>query len=317
MPPPATPALGDATIRVVALAFDLVEDEIQNLDTLLAKSMQEPAVRAAISSALSNFISKRMASGAGTADMSEKDALEFFKTLQAGAGSKITDSVTQQIKNTPEYKRLEKALKDFESAAKSSPMGVWVSRNDKLLIVVGLALVVGGATGLYITKTGSGALDFAISQVTSKPLDIVHVGSFSLRGELLAFAPQTRTIGVALGATEKWQKVEVTVKLGVVAAGAQVQKIDGSMVVKTDDVTVSVTGTAAPAEKKINLGLSLGFNKGTMSNLTIGLGAVITDNNLSGGTVNAGFKTRVGEFGGTFQGDGKEHKALATWTVNF
>jgi len=54
-----------------------------------------------------------------------------------------------------------------------------------------------------------------------------------------------------------------------------------------------------------------------MANLNIGLGAVITDNNLSGASVNAALKTRVGEFGGTFQDDGKEVKGLATWTVKF
>ena len=319
MPPPAAPApsLGDATIRVIALAFDLAESEIQNLDTLLQKSLQDPAVKDAISSALTAFVAKRMASGAGTSNMSGKDALEFLQGLQAGAGSKITDSVSQQIKNSPEYKRLEKALEDFQSAAQSSPMGVWVSKNDKLLIVVGLALVLGGSAALYVTKTGSGALDFAIGRVVNKPLDIVHVGKFSLQGELLAFQPVTRTIGGALGATEKWQKVAVTVKLGVVASGTQVQKIDGSVVVKTDDVNVSDTGSAAPTRKKINLGLSLDFNKGSLSHLKVGVGAVITDNNLSGASVNAALKTPAGQFGGTVQGDGKEVKGLATWTVTF
>jgi hypothetical protein len=320
MPPPAAPApsLGDATIRVIALAFDLAESEIQNLDTLLQKSLNEdPRVRDAISSALSAFVSKRMASGAGTSNMSGKDALELVKALQAGAGSQIADSISRQIKDTPEYKRLENALGDLQNAAQSSPMGVWVSKNDKLLIVVGLALVLGGSAALYITKTGSGAFDFAIGQVVNKPLDIVHVGKFILQGQLLAFQPATRTIGAGLGATEKWQKVAVTVQIGVVAAGANVQKIDGSVVIKTDDVNVSVTGSATPAQKKINLGLSLGFNEGSLANLKVGIGAIITDNNLSGGAINAALKTQVGEFGGTVQEDGKEFKSLLTFTRRF
>jgi hypothetical protein len=134
---------------------------------------------------------------------------------------------------------------------------------------------------------------------------------------LLAFQPATRTIGAGLGATEKWQKVAVTVQIGVVAAGANVQKIDGSVVIKTDDVNVSVTGSVTPAQKKINLGLSLGFNEGSLANLKVGIGAIITDNNLSGGAINAALKTQVGEFGGTVQEDGKEFKSLLTFTRRF
>ncbi len=319
-PPTPAPSLGDATTQVVVLAFDLAGKELPNFDTLLANALQDDKVKEAVSSALSTFMFQRTAAG-GTTTMSAKDATDLVKALQNSAGSKVTDALTQQIKNSPEYKRLEDALSKFESAAKSSPMGVWVDRNQGVLIVVGLALVIGTSVALYVTKTGVGAVDFAFSQVTGKPLKIFKIGSLTVQGQLLAFQPATQTVGGGLVLTNQWDKLNVTVKLGVVAAGSQVQKVEGAVVVKSNDMSVSVTGTGDPTQKKFNLGLSVGVDRGPLTNLKLGLGAIITDDKFTGGTVNAGLKTRVGEFGLSGQDDrtgGRpEVKGMATWKVSF
>jgi hypothetical protein len=196
-------------------------------------------------------------------------------------------------------------------------MGVWVDRNQGILIVVGLALVVGGSAALYVTKTGGGAIDFAFSQVVGKPLQIFRVGTLTLQGQALAFQPGTRTLGGGLIVTNKWDKIEVSLKVGVVAAGPQVQKVEGAVVVKTPDAKVSVTGTGDPSQRKYNFGLSLEVEKGPAANLKIGVGAIITDDKVTGGSVTAGMKTRVGDFGLSGQGDNREVKGLATWTVTF
>jgi hypothetical protein len=318
-PPPTAPTqnVDDAAAQVVVLAFDLVGQELANLPTLLQNTMQDPKVKEAISSTLTTFISQRAATGSGTANMSAKDATDLLKALQSAAGPRLTDAATQQIKNTPEYKKLEQAFKNFETAAKTSPMGVWVDRNQGILIVVGLALVVGGSAALYVTKTGSGAIDFAFSQVVGKPLQIFRVGTLTLQGQALAFQPGTRTLGGGLIITNKWDKIDVSLKVGVVAAGPQVQKVEGAVVVKTPDAKVSVTGTGDPSQKKYNFGLSLEVERGPAANLKIGVGAIITDDKVTGGSVTAGMKTRVGDFGLSGQGDNREVKWLATWTVTF
>jgi hypothetical protein len=117
--------------------------------------------------------------------------------------------------------------------------------------------------------------------------------------------------------TNKWDKVAVSLKVGVVAAGPQVQKVEGAVVVKTPDATVSATGTGDPSQRKYNFGLSLEVEKGPAANLKIGVGAIVTGDKVTGGSVTAGMKTRVGEFGLGGQSDSKEVKALATWTVTF
>ena len=314
---PSTPSVDDAANQVVVLAFDLVGQELPNLPTLLQNAMQDPKVKEAISSTLTTFISQRAATGSGTTNMSAKDATDLLKALQNTAGPRLTDAATQQIKNTPEYKKLEQAFKNFETAAKTSPMGVWIDRNSGILIVVGLALVVGGSAALYVTKTGGGAIDFAFSQVVGKPLQIFRVGTLTVSGQALAFQPGTRNIGGGLIVTNKWDKVAVSLKVGVVAAGPQVQKVEGAVIVKTSDAKVSVTGTGDPSQRKYNFGVSLEVEKGPATNLKIGVGAIVTDDKVTGGNVTAGMKTRVGEFGLSGQSDSKDVRALGTWTLTF
>jgi len=309
--------LGYATREVVVLAFKLVGDELSQIGPQLEKALEKPAVKDAITSALNTFVAQRMAAGGDLEHMSQKEAMDLLTGLGSGAGPKIGDALAEQIKKTPHFKALERALKDFESAAKSSPMGVWIDRNQGVLIVAGLALVIGGSVALFVTKTG--ALNAAFHQLTNKPVKFVTVGKLVLQGQLLDFQPDKSILGAGLLATGTWDDVKVTLQLGVVAAGTQLQKVTGGVAVKTGDVNVSVTGTAIPADKTVNLGLTLGFDKGRMNNLKIGVGAIIKDDRFTGGSVNATYNSRVGQFGFTGQADSSkgEVKGLATWTVSF
>ena len=63
--------------------------------------------------------------------------------------------------------------------------------------------------------------------------------------------------------------------------------------------------------------MSLGFDKGPLSPLKVGLGAVVTGGKVSGGTLDASLKTSAGDFGLKGQESNKEFQGLATWTVHF
>src|SRR5437667_221436 len=65
------------------------------------------------------------------------------------AGGKLTDALLDQLKKTPEFKRLEKSLDNLEQALKSTPVGVWVDNNKNILYVVGAGLAIGGAVALF------------------------------------------------------------------------------------------------------------------------------------------------------------------------
>lgn len=312
-----TKSLGDATTQVVVLAFDLVGQQAANLPILLQASISNKAVQDAIQSALDSFMLKRMADGTSMNDLTSKDATDLLNALANSAGGKLGDAALQQIKNSPEYKKLEKAIADFSAAAAASPMGVWIDNNSAMVFITGIALVVGGVAVLYATKTGGAITNAAVSQIKGKPFQIFKVGKFTLQGQVLAFQPDKQTLGAGIVATEKWQQLQVSVSLGIIAAGSTVQQVNGQVVLKTNDVSVGVTATDTAANKTINLGLSLGFENGPLKPLKVGVGAVVTDGKVTGGTANAAVKTWGGDFGVKVQESGKQYQGLATWTVHF
>src|ERR1700743_1128382 len=119
-----TPAqLGDVTTQVVILAFDLVGSQIPNLPALIEKSLSDKSVQSAIQSGLDSFMLKRMTSGTMFNNLTPKDAQDLLGAIGSSGGGKLGTAALQQIKGTAEYKRLEKAFSDFESTAKSAPLG--------------------------------------------------------------------------------------------------------------------------------------------------------------------------------------------------
>jgi hypothetical protein len=126
-----------------------------------------------------------------------------------------------------------------------------------------------------------------------------------------------RILGAGVAATEKWQQLQVSVGLGVIAAGPQVQQVNGQIVLKTKDVNIGVTASDSLATKKIGLGLSFGFHQGALSPLKVDVGAVITDGKATGGTLDASLKTPYGDFGLKGQDENKKIQGLVNWTVHF
>jgi len=315
-PTPSKP-LGDATTQVVVLAFDLVGQQAANFPALIEKSLSDKTVQDAIQSALDAFILKRMAAGTGMTNPTAKDAQDLLSAIASSAGGKLGDAALKQIKASAEYKKLEKAVSEFETAAKASPMGVWVDKNSSMLFVTGIALVIGGAAVLYATKTGGAVTNALVGQIKNKPFQIFKVGTFTLQGQLLAFQPDKQTLGAGVVATEKWQQVQISVSLGVIAAGATVQQVNGQVVLQTHGVKVGVSASDSPANKTVNLGLSLGFDNGALKPLKVGVGAVVTGGKVTGATLDASLKTPAGDFGLKAQESNKQFQGLATWTVHF
>jgi hypothetical protein len=313
----ASKPLGEATTQVVVLAFELLGQQTADLPNLLQKSLSDKTVQDAIQSALDTFMLNRMASGAGPSDLTAKDAQDLLNGIANSAGGKLGDAALNQIKNTPEYKKLEKAIADFQAAAKTAPMGVWLDNNSGIIFVTGIALAISGVAVLYATKTGGAVNDAIVGQIKGKPIQVLKVGKFTLQGQLLAFQPDKQTLGAGVIATEKWQGLQVSVSMGVIAAGTTVQQVNGAVVLKSGDVSLGFNATDALANKRINLGLTLGFDNGPLKPLKVGLGAVVTDGKMTGGTLNASLKTSAGEFGLRGQASDKQYSGLATWAVHF
>lgn len=305
--------LGDATTQVVIVAFDLVGKQTPNLPKLLNESLQKEDVQKAIREGLQTFAMKKIASG--TTVVSDEETKELLKLLEK-TGEKAGDALLDQIKKTPEYKRLQEKIDALKDRLACSPMGVWIDRNSGKVLMVGIGVAFGSAAALYLTKTGGPVIDLPIGLLKEKPLQIFKVGDFTLKGQLLDFKPDKQVLGVGLIATQKWEKVELSFKIGVIAAGEHVKEVKGQAAVKSNDFTITVDGSAKPEEKKVNLGLGLGFKSSTLPGpLNISLGATVTDGQVSGGTLNAKLKTDAGTFGLEGKADGNEMRGLATWSI--
>jgi hypothetical protein len=318
-PAPATaPAtnLDDATTQVIVLAFDLVGQQAANLPTLVERSLSDKKVQDAIESTLETFALKHN-TAIMTNSLTPKDAQDLMSAIISSTGGKAGDAALTQIKNSSAYKSLEKAVQDFQAAAKTTPMGVWVDKSQGVLFVTGVALVVGGAAALFATKTGGTVVNAVVGQIKNKPIQVFKVGKFTMQGQLLQFQPDKRQLGLGVIATEKWQQLQVSVGFGVVATGSQVQQVSGQVIVKSGDISVTGSATDTIATKKVELHLSVDVDKGPMSPFRIGVGAIITDGKATGGELDASLKTGAGDFGLKATDDSKAISGLATWTVHF
>jgi hypothetical protein len=82
-------------------------------------------------------------------------------------------------------------------------------------------------------------------------------------------------------------------------------------------VSVGFNATDTLTNKTVNLGVSLGFDDGPLKPLKVGVGAVVTDGKVTGGTVDATMKTSAGDFGLKGQASDKQYSGLAIWAVHF
>jgi hypothetical protein len=305
--------LGDALSEVVVVSFDLVGDTVRGFPTMLTTSLQSKEVQDAIRTGLMAFAQKKFASG--SEQLTPQEAEELLK-LGSSVGGKVADNITGQIKKGHEYQRLEKKLKAVGELVKSSPLGVWVDRNAGVVYVVGIGVAFSAAAALYLTKTGGPVLQLPISLLKDKPVQFFKVGKFTLSGSLLKFQPDIQSVGGTLIASQQWNRIETTFKIGVIATGADVQEIRGQAVVKSSEFSITADANAVVPEKKVNLSLGLGFKSRSLPGpLNISVGAIITDGSATGGTLSASLETKAGNFGLAAQTDSRETRALATFTI--
>src|SRR5215510_11535886 len=103
--------LGDALSQVVIVAFDLAGAQAKNLPNLLNDSIQSESVQKAIREGLQTFALKKVASG--TTEVTDAETKDLLKLLEK-VGGKAGDEISEEIKKSSEYKRLEGKLKALQ-----------------------------------------------------------------------------------------------------------------------------------------------------------------------------------------------------------
>ena len=285
----------DAAGQVIVLAFELVDSTLPDTPSLLAQALQSPQVQDSIKTTLIGFA--KLKAKTNTTVVSDEESRKLLETLGTGIKDAASQQVLEQIKKTPQYKRLEGGVAAFQKAAASSSLGVWIDKNKGILYVVGAALVAGTATVLYITKTSAMPINKAVEALKGKEFEILQIGTLNFKAALWDFKPDARILGARVITTKQWEKVSLEVKLGILAEGAQVQQVEGEALVKSGAFNLQVTGAGKPQVQQVNLGLKLGYT-GVIDNGTfnVGVGAMYQDQQVSG-TVGASYKTGKTTFG--------------------
>ncbi|MBN9064372.1 MAG: hypothetical protein BGP06_13320 [Rhizobiales bacterium 65-9] len=285
------PGVVDAAQQIFVLAFDLVDSEIGRLPMQIKDALESPPVVNAIKKTLLDFANKKYPTGDSV--VTGEEAKAMAAALEKNVGGAFSSEMLNQIKGTPQYRRLTASIDAFQKAAASSSLGVWIDRNKNVLYVVGAALVVGTSTVLYVTRAGGPLVNDALAPLKDKDFDVLQVGKLTLAAGLWDFRPDARILGARISGTIKWERVTLKLKLGLLAQGAEVQQANGEAVVKSGGFNLTFTGQAKPQAQTVNLGLKVGYS---IDRFSLSVGAACDDGVVSG-VASAQYKTKDVIFG--------------------
>jgi len=245
---------GKSATQAIILAFDLARSEILKVPERLSSALRMPGVQRAVEETLTTFTLRESSREAKR--LSSEEARDLLNALR----KHVAGGIQEQIKASTAYKNLEAALKDLESALKCTPTGAWVDRHGRVLYVVGIGLVFGGAAALFITRTDGKVVKAAEKVFRDKNFRIFKVGQFTLKGQVVQFEPHQRELGVKLMATQQWEKLDLNSGLNLATGGPLVQGFHEQAIFKFGRLNLGVSGEAAPQDKKVELGLQLGMS---------------------------------------------------------
>lgn len=191
----------------IVLCFELTDATLENFDKLLDKALLSQAFQNAVKDAF------------------HKEAMLRCETLLQGKAwtgqNRVTTvgppllkaaqkSLIKEVKAQNEFLKLQGSLKSATTAFQKSPTGIWVDEHKRLLIIVGVAAVLGGAYFLYSTRSGD-----LLGDLTEDLLKkTVKVGTFELKTEVTSIKPSDREFGLKITGKQKWDRTKASLGVG-------------------------------------------------------------------------------------------------------
>jgi hypothetical protein len=212
-----------AVDRTVVLAFQLVGavPQIVNWEQVLNSKELKDAVEATLKEHAENYVKTNPTT------FSEADGKKLLNELGQKSLKAAGQNVAEQIKKSPEYKRLEKSAEKVADALKCSRAGVWFDKNKTILYIIAAGVGVGGAAALYVARTGDEVADVATFLAGKQLFKGKIIGDIELTVGLPKFKPSTREITIDLEAAKKWDQVQANFKVTAQAVDSDV-KLAGS-----------------------------------------------------------------------------------------
>jgi hypothetical protein len=267
----------DAFGGLVLLAFDLLDSEISRSPERLIQTFRSPTLLAAAEKAMLSFAKSR--SPTASSQLTPEEIGKLQSSVVDGVRTAATDAYLKQIKGSSKFKALETQLKNFEEAAKSSAIGVWVDHNKGILYVVGAVLTVGAGVALYVTKPTGPAYKMGIRELEKLKFEVVKLGALKLGVGGIIFDPTADRYGGKVTGKLEWEQLKIDLALQIVATVGKATELNGEVMVKYGVINLTGIVKQDMTRPKVDITLRLGANKDRFG---LAVAAHLKDDNVTG-----------------------------------
>ncbi len=267
----------DAFGGLVLLAFDLLDSEISRSPERLIQTFKSPTLLAAAEKAMLSFAKSR--GPFASSQLTPEEIGKLQSSVVDGVRTAATDAYLKQIKGSSKFKALETQLKNFEEAAKSSAIGVWVDHNKGILYVVGAVLTVGAGVALYITKPTGPAYAMGIRELEKLKFEVVKLGALKLGVGGIVFDPTADRYGGKVTGKLAWEQLKIDLALQIVATVGKATELNGEVMVKYGVINLTGIIKQDMTRPKVDITLRLGANKDRFG---LAVAAHLKDDNVTG-----------------------------------
>ncbi|WP_377847415.1 hypothetical protein [Bosea sp. UC22_33] len=274
--------MSDAFGGLVVLAFDLFDSEVARTPERLIQTFKNPALLKAAENAILNFAKSR--SPTASSQLTPEEIGKLQSSIVGGVKTAATEAYLKQIKESSKFKALEKQLKNFEDAAKSSAIGVWVDHNKGVLYVVGAVLAVGAGVALYITKPSGPIYGMGIRELEKLKFEVLKVGTLK-SGQVtvglgnIVFDPTAERYGGKVTGKIAWEQLKIDLSLQIVTANLKAPEITSEVGLKYGVISLTAANKVDLTKPKVDLTLRLSANKDRFG---LSVAANIKDDNVTG-----------------------------------
>jgi len=269
--------MGEAFGGLVLLAFDLLDSEIARSPERIVQTFKNPALLKAAENAVLSFAKSR--SPTASSQLTPEEIGKLQSSVVDGVKTAATEAYIKQIKESSKFKALEKQLKNFEDAAKSSAVGVWVDHNKGILYVVGAVLAVGAGVALYITKPSGTIYGMGIRELEKLKFEVLKVGALKLGVGGLVFDPTAERFGGKVTGKLEWEQLKIDLSLQIVTANLKAPEITSEVGLKYGVISLTAANKLDLTQPKVDLTLRLSANKDRFG---LSVAAKIKDDNVTG-----------------------------------
>ncbi len=269
--------MGEAFGGLVLLAFDLLDSEIARSPERIVQTFKNPALLKAAENAVLSFAKSR--SPTASSQLTPEEIGKLQSSVVDGVKTAATEAYIKQIKESSKFKALEKQLKNFEDAAKSSAVGVWVDHNKGILYVVGAVLAVGAGVALYITKPSGTIYGMGIRELEKLKFEVLKVGALKLGVGGLVFDPTAERFGGKVTGKLEWEQLKIDLSLQIVTANLKAPEITSEVGLKYGVISLTAANKLDLTQPKVDLTLRLSANKDRFG---LSVAANIKDDNVTG-----------------------------------